>query len=423
MSYSLKDLEYFNDLIEEKAKDFGLDFYEQEFEIIDFNEMLGYEAYIGMPSKYPHWSFGKAYDKNKTLYSANFVGLPYEMVINTNPCLAYLMRENSLSLQILIIAHVYGHNDFFKNNRLFKEGTKSKDALENFKLNGDIIRRYINDPLIGYEKVERILDAAHGIRFQIPRVIDINKIYKSNEIEEKSEDLVGFIIKYSKLEEWEKNILRIVKRETEYFIPQIETKIMNEGWASYWHYNILKTLNFEPNIHIEFLKKHNDVVAPLIGGLNPYYIGFKIFQDIEKRYGKEKLFEVRALERDSSFLRKYLTEDLCVELKLYQYVKKSFDYVVEEVSDKEGYKNIRNTLATTCGLYSMPIIRVLKVEKNGSLILEHLFDGRELDLDYAKETLKYINILWGKPIKLRTKNKDEKEVEIICDLNNQITVI
>lgn len=423
MSYDLKELEYFNNLIETTAKEFGLDFYEQEFEIIDFNEMLGYEAYIGMPSKYPHWSFGKSYDRNKTLYSANFVGLPYEMVINTNPCLAYLMRENSLPLQILIMAHVYGHNDFFKNNRLFREGTKAKNILENFKLNADIIRGYINDPLIGYERVERILDAAHGIRFQIPRVIDINKKYKYNILENNKEDLVGFIINFSELEEWEKNVLRIVKRETEYFIPQIETKIMNEGWASYWHYNILKTLNLKPNLYIEFLKKHNDVVAPQIGGLNPYYIGFKIFQDIEKRYGREKLFEVRALERDSSFLRKYLTEDLCRELNLYQYVKRSFDYVIEEVSDKEGYKKIRDTLASTCGLYSMPVIRVVELEKDSSLTLEHLFDGRELELEHAKETLKYIRRLWGKPIKLRTKNKDGKEIEIICDSNSEITVM
>lgn len=423
MSYDLKDLEYYNDLIERKARDFGLDFYEQEFEIIDFNEMLGYEAYIGMPSKYPHWSFGKAYDRNKTLYSANFVGLPYEMVINTNPCLAYLMRENSLPLQILIIAHVYGHNDFFKNNRLFREGTKAEKALENFKLNGDIIRSYINDPLIGYERVERILDAAHGIRFQIPRVIGMNKKYQENILENNIEDLVGFIIKFSELEEWEKNILRIVKRETEYFIPQIETKIMNEGWASYWHYNILKNLNLEPNMYIEFLKRHNDVVAPLINGINPYFIGFKIFQDIEKRYGREKVFEVRALERDSSFLRKYLTEDLCKELNLYQYVKRSFDYVIEEVSDKEGYTKIRDTLANTCGLYSMPVIRVAELEKDNYLVLEHLFDGRELDLEYAKETLKYIRVLWGKPLKLRTKNKDGKEIKIICDSNSEVTVM
>ena len=115
--------------------------------------MIGYEAYVGMPSRYPHWSYGKAYEKNKTLYSFNLTGLPYEMVINSDPCLAYLMRENTLLLQILTMAHVYGHNDFFKNNRLFKEGTKAYYTLEMFKLDADIIRDYINDPSIGYKRL------------------------------------------------------------------------------------------------------------------------------------------------------------------------------------------------------------------------------------------------------------------------------
>ena len=126
MEYSISDLEAWNEIIEKKVKEFNLDVYEQEFEIISFNEMLGYEAYVGMPTRYPHWSFGKAYEKNKLLYSYNLTGLPYEMVINSNPCLAYLMKDNTLLLQILTMAHVYGHNDFFKNNRLFREGTRAK---------------------------------------------------------------------------------------------------------------------------------------------------------------------------------------------------------------------------------------------------------------------------------------------------------
>ena len=240
MDYNLKDLEMWNEKIEEKAYELGLDFYPQEFEIVGFDEMLGYEAYVGMPSRYPHWSFGKSYEKNRTLYSFNLTGLPYEMVINSDPCLAYLMRENTLLLQILTMAHVYGHNDFFKNNRLFKEGTKASYSLELFKLDADTIRGYINTPGIGYEKVERIIDAAHAIKFNIGRVVgrkektdseirdDILEEYRrrvenrglldSNEkIElpdldkiplEPYDDVVQFIINYGQLEEWEKNILR-----------------------------------------------------------------------------------------------------------------------------------------------------------------------------------------------------------------------
>lgn len=448
MEYSLKDLEVWNETIEKKAIEVGLNFYPQEFEIIGFNEMLGYEAYVGMPSKYPHWSYGKAYDKNKTLYSLNMTGLPYEMVINSNPCLAYLMRENTLLLQILTMAHVYGHNDFFANNRLFIEGTKAKNSLEMFKLDAEIIRAYINNPNIGYERVEKILDAAHAIKFQIPRVVGVKELTQeeireniigdyNNEIENRSildenkevpmpdiskvplepcDDVMGFIIKYSGLEEWEKSILKIVKRETKYFMPQIETKIMNEGWASFWHYNILKELDLDEGLYFEFLKRHNDVVAPVIGGLNPYYIGFRIFEDIEKRYGREKIFEVRQLERDNSFLRKYLTRELCEELNLFQFAKRSFEFVIDEVSDEEGWKTIRDNLASNCGVGSIPYIRVVELNKKDySLTLEHSFDGRELEISYAKETLKYIYDLWKHRVVLRTKTKDGKEIEIICD--------
>ncbi|MGN1028966.1 MAG: SpoVR family protein, partial [Bacilli bacterium] len=199
MEYNLKTLEEWNEIIESRARELGLNFYPQEFEIIGFNEMLGYEAYLGMPSKYPHWSYGKAYDKNKTLYSLNMTGLPYEMVINSDPCLGYLMKENTLLLQILTMAHVYGHNDFFANNRLFIEGTKAKNVLEMFKLDAEIIRGYINDPSIGYEKVEKILDAAHAIRYQIPRTIGIKELSE--------EELKDSIISYYNSKKENKGIL------------------------------------------------------------------------------------------------------------------------------------------------------------------------------------------------------------------------
>ncbi|NFI93188.1 SpoVR family protein [Clostridium botulinum] len=455
MSYTLREIEEWNDKIEKKVIEYGLDFYNQEFEFIDFNEMLGYESYVGMPSKYPHWSYGKAYEKNKMLYSLNLTGLPYEMVINSDPCLAYLMKENTLLLQILTMAHVYGHNDFFKNNRLFKEGTNAKYAIEMFKLDADIIRKYINNPSIGYEKVERILDAAHAIRYQIGRVIGVKKLsheeikqsmikdYESKldnrgilnqdeKIEfpdldkipiEPEDDVVDFIIKYGDLQEWERTVLKIVKRETEYFLPQMETKIMNEGWASYTHYNILKELNLPDGLHFEFLKRHNDVIAPIVGGLNPYYVGFKIFEDLDKKYGKEKIFEVREIERDSSFLRRYLTRELCEELNLFEYNKRTFDIVVEEVSDEEGWKAIRDNLSYTCGIGGIPYIRVIDLNtKDYTLTLEHVFDGRELELNYAKETLKYIQELWGKKVRLITKDSDKKDVVITCNMDKEITI-
>ena len=455
MDYTLANLEEWNVKIEKKAIELGLDFYPQEFDIIGFNEMIAYESYIGMPSKYPHWSYGKAYEKNKMLYSLNMTGLPYEMVINSNPSLAYLMNENTLLLQILTMAHVYGHNDFFKNNRMFREGTKAQYTVEMFKLDAEIIRSYINNPNIGYEKVEKIIDAAHALRYQVPRTVGVKKI-SDNEIRkrlveeynskvekrdpiwdteeiplpdlnkipiEPCDDIFEFIIQYGSLEEWEKSVLKIVKRETEYFIPQIETKIINEGWASYWHYTILKELELPEGLHFEFLKRHNDVVAPILGGLNPYYIGFNMFQDIEKRYGREKIFEVRYLERDNSFIRKYLTRELCEELNLFQYGKKNFEFVVQEVSDDDGWKKIRDTIASTCGTGSIPYIRIIDLDKqDGTLVLEHVFDGRELELIYAKETIKYIYDLWGRKVVLKTKTKDNKPIEITCDNDRRVIV-
>ena len=454
MGYTIDELEKWNEIIEQKATELGLNYYPQEFEIIGFKEMLGYEAYVGMPSKYPHWSYGKSYEKNKTLYSYNLTGLPYEMVINSNPCLAYLMRENTLLLQILTMAHVYGHNDFFKNNRLFVQGTKAKYTLEMFKLDAKIIRDYINTPGIGYKQVERIIDAAHAIRYNISKSPEkkertqeevradlINEynskkqnrsILDNEEIEEPNldkiplepcDDVVGFIIEYSNLQEWEKDILKIVKRETEYFMPQIETKTINEGWASYCHYKILKELNLPQNLHLEFLKRHNDVVAPVSYGINPYYLGFKIFEDLDKKYGMDKILEVRALERDSSFIRRYLTKELCEELNLFKYGKKNFDIVVEEVSDDEGYKIIRDNLSSNSGIGSIPYIRVIEIDRNDhSLMLEHVYDGRELDSQYAKETLKYIQSLWGHTVKLITKANDKSSYCIICDTSKKVTL-
>lgn len=456
MDYTVEDLKIWNEKIEKKVEEYGLDFYPQEFEMIGFNDMIGYESYVGMPSRYPHWSFGKSYEKNKMLYSLNLTGLPYEMVINSDPCLAYLMKDNTVLLQILTMAHVYGHNDFFKNNRLFKQGTKAKYTLEMFNLNSKIIREYIDDPSIGYEKVERILDAAHAIKYQVGRTIGVKEL-SDNEIKESIikdyeskkenrsfldsyeeiklpnldkiplepvDDIIGFIIEYGSLKEWEKTILSIVKREAEYFLPQIETKIMNEGWASYTHYNILKQLDLPQELYLEFIKRHNDVIAPAIGGLNPYYIGFKMFEDIEKKYGKEKIFEVRAIERDSSFLRRYLTQELCEELNLFEYNQRTFDTIIEEISDEDGWKTIRDTLSYTCGMGGIPYVRIIDLNKNDrTLTLENVYDGRTLDLSYAKATLQYIQELWGYDVKLITKGSDKQSVVMLCNSEKQINIL
>lgn len=454
MEYTIRQLEHWNEKIEEIVRQEGLNCYPQEFELCSYEDMLCYEAYVGMPTHYPHWSYGKAYEKQKSLYKYDITGLPYEMVINANPCIAYLMKDNTLLLQILTIAHVYGHNDFFKNNRLFAQGTNAETTVEMFKNHADRIRSYIQDPSIGYIRVERILDAAHALRFQTTRVIGEKRISdeekkqrllenyyektkRTSVLDEKTdisfpnlhkipleptEDIMGFVMEHGKLEDWEKDIIHIVMEETTYFIPQIETKIMNEGWASYWHYRILNKLKLPQNLHMEFLSRHNQVIKPFMGSMNPYFVGFKMFEDIEKRFGREKIFEVRQLERDESFIRRYLTEELCQELHLFQYGKKGSDYIVEEVADEEGWKKIRNTIVSNTGMATVPTIRVEEVsQKDHTLLLIHEYDGRELDLSYAYETLKYLSTLWGGKVLLRTVIDNVRKL-IMCDENKRVSM-
>ncbi|MGL4344452.1 MAG: SpoVR family protein, partial [Cellulosilyticaceae bacterium] len=404
MNYTLKELLTYNERIEAIAKEIGLDYYEQEFEIISFDDMLCYEAYVGMPSHYPHWSFGKNYERTKTLYQYNLTGLPYEMVINSDPCIAYLMKDNTLLLQVLTIAHVYGHNDFFKNNRMFKEYTHAKYTVEMFKNHALRIRNYIQDPSIGYEEVEKILDAAHAIKYHCGAFNQL-KTYPEEKVTYPYENLLEFLCLYGQLEEWQKDVLTIVMEENRYFLPQIETKIMNEGWASFWHYTILNKLGLEPGMQFEFLKVHNGVISPTKGSLNPYYIGFKIWEDLyNKHQGDFKvLSQIREVERDASFIRNYLTYDICREMNLFEFEDEERYYVISEVSNEKGWRHIRNTLANSVGLGSIPVINVEEVNRSENmLILSHSYDERELNLTYAAETLKHIQTLWGGKVQLQT---------------------
>ena len=273
--FTLDDLEHWNERIIELVHRFGLDPYDQEFEICDHEDMLSYMVYSGMPSHYPHWSYGKGFEKLKTLYDYGVSGLPYEMVINSNPSIAYLMRDNTLALQVLTIAHVYGHNDFFKNNFTFRS-TRAEYTIENFKSHANRVRHYVEDPSIGLERVEAVVDAAHALSLQCRRNLAVKKPTAAEERQRKIEeakapddpfhavhrrretaepdlqkvplypdqDLLLFIRDHNPLlAEWEKDLLTIVHEEAQYFIPQIETKIMNEGWASFWHKRILETLD------------------------------------------------------------------------------------------------------------------------------------------------------------------------------------
>jgi len=452
-NYEISDLAQWDTRIQAKAAEFGLDWFPQEFEICDHNGMLGYMAYSGMPSHYPHWSYGKSYEKLKTLYDYGVNGLPYEMVINSNPAIAYLMRDNTLLLQVLTIAHVYGHNDFFKNNFTFKS-TRAELTIETFKAHALRVRRYMEDPSIGVERIERILDAAHALSWQCRRNLAIKKLNRGEQVErvianaqprqdpfhrlhsrpdfhepdtnkvplEPDDDVLLFIRDHNPfLAEWEKDLLTIVDEETKYFLPMMETKIMNEGWASYWHKKILESLELEQGMHIEFIVRHNQVLRPIPGQINPYHLGFKIWEDIYRRHteptddeikkygqpaknGTDKIFEVREVERDSSFLRRYLTEELMREMDLFQFEPRGDDLVVDKVSDEEGWKEIKETLIKNVGAGSIPVIKVEDADfgHNRTLYLKHHHDSRDLQLEYAEKTIAFIYRLWGRECVLET---------------------
>jgi len=451
--YEIEDLEAWDTRIRDRVRELGLSCYPQEFEICNHSQMLGYMAYSGMPSHYPHWSFGKAYEKQKTLYDYGVSGLPYEMVINSDPALAYLMRDNSLLLQVLTIAHVYGHNDFFKNNFTFKS-TRAEFTISTFKAHGNRIRGYVEDPSIGLEKVETLLDAAHALSLQCRRNMAVRKrtpeeerrellaaarppadpfqsIHRRQEYVEPDlrkvplvpdEDLLLFIRDHNPfLAEWEKDALTIVHEEAQYFIPQIETKIMNEGWATYWHKRILDSLDLPQEMQLEFIVRHNQVVRPFPRGLNPYHLGLRVWEDIRRRYdeptreenealgsshptGTEKLFEVREADRDMSFLRRHLTEKLLRELNLFEYETKGEDLVISKVSDQDGWRDIKETLLRNVGMGNVPVIKVEDADfgQSRALYLVHAHDGRDLQLEYAERTLSYVHRLWQREVALET---------------------
>jgi len=460
-NYEIQELVEWDNRIREKAEGFGLSWFPQEFEICDHVGMLGYMAYSGMPSHYPHWSYGKSYEKLKTLYDYGVSGLPYEMVINSNPAIAYLMRDNTLLLQILTIAHVYGHNYFFKNNFTFKS-TRAELTIERFKAHAMRVRRYMEDPSIGIEKVERILDAGHALAFQCRRNLAIRKVGREEQLErameaaqprqdpfsrlharqeyhtpetnkvplEPDEDLLLFIRDHNPfLQDWEQDLLTIVDEETKYFMPMMETKIMNEGWASYWHKKIVESLDLEQGLHLEFIVRHNQVLRPSPGQINPYHLGFKIWEDIYRRHteptpeeierdgqpvknGTDKIFEAREVERDSSFLRRYLTEDLMRELDMFQYEARGDELVIDKVSDEEGWKTVKETLIKNVGTGSIPVIKVEDADfgHNRTLYLTHQHDGRDLQLEYAEKTISYVYRLWGRETVLETSLQGKRSL-------------
>ncbi len=424
--WNLKDLTLWDDKICEIAASHGLDWYPITYETCDYFEMLGNMSYHGMPTHYGHWSYGKSFEVQRQQYQAGMTGLPYELIINSNPCISYLMKENPLHLQVLIMAHCVGHSDFFKNNRSFAH-TRADTVVPRMRNAKKRIQSYIEDPSIGIEAVEAVIDAAHSLSYQVPRhpveLNDLAEIRKEwqefnresvlsgkmseasyNRVPQEPEyDILGFIGQYArKMEDWERDIIEIIRDEAYYFMPQIRTKTMNEGWACFWHYKILHELELPQKYHIPFLKSHNQVVRPHIGSINPYHLGFHLFNKIEERHGLEECFLARDVHHDESFIRQYLTQEDCEELNLFSFNDNPDTIEITEVSDEEGWKHVKEILMNQIGGNSIPRIYVENIDDD-VLILHHEHDGkRDLEISHATKVVSHTMELWKNEVKLIT---------------------
>lgn len=449
-----KALEYAIDEITEIASGFGLDFYPMRYEICPADIIYTFGAY-GMPTRFSHWSFGKQFHKMKLHYDLGLSKI-YELVINSDPCYAFLLDSNSLIQNKLIVAHVLAHCDFFKNNVRF-QNTK-RDMVESMSATAERIRQYEIEH--GKHEVEKFLDAVLAIEEHIDPSLMRPKLawtLDDSEYEEEVEqstpyddlwnldkrdekktqpkkkkkpfppqpekDILLFIESYSReLSDWQRDILTMMREEMLYFWPQLETKIMNEGWASYWHQRILRELDLTSGEALEFAKLNAGVVQPSRTGINPYYLGLKIFEDIEERYnhpteemkergvkensGREKMFEVREIESDISFLRNYLTKDLVLREDMYLFQKQGRDY---KIVDKD-WKEVRDQLVNMRVNGGFPYLTVTNGDylKNGELYIKHWYEGIELDIKYLEKVLPYMYQLWGRGVHLETMIEERK---------------
>lgn len=451
-----KALNYAIGEITEVAKGFGLDFYPMRYEICPADIIYTFGAY-GMPTRFSHWSFGKQFHKMKLQYDLGLSKI-YELVINSDPCYAFLLDTNALIQNKLIVAHVLAHCDFFKNNARFSN-TK-REMVESMAATAERIKQYEIE--YGRQAVETFLDAVLSIQEHIdPSLVRPKLSWSKDDIdfdEEKEEvksatpyddlwdldkkkehkqspkkvkrkfppspekDILLFIEEYSReLEDWQRDILTMMREEMLYFWPQLETKIMNEGWASYWHQRIIRELDLTSDESIEFAKLNSGVVQPSKTSINPYYLGLKIFEDIEERYnnptenmkmfgakpdsGREKMFEVREVESDISFIRNYLTKDLIMREDMYLFQKKGRDY---KIVDKE-WESVRDQLVSMRVNGGFPYITVNDGDylKNNELYLKHWFEDIELDLKYLEKVLPYVHQLWGRPVHMESVLEDK----------------
>jgi len=465
--------------IEQHARAYGLDFFEVIFEVVDYREMNQIAAYMGFPVRYPHWRWGMEYERLTKSYSYGLHRI-YELVINNDPCYAYLLASNSLTDQRLVMAHVYAHCDFFKNNIWFsKTNRKMVDQMANHAVR---IRSYMDR--YGVDRVEAFIDTCLSLEDQIdihspfiqrrrkqeenedrpkrarpklpskpymdpfinPKVEDEDTQQTAVDEDapattpakippEPEKDLLLFLLEYAPLAPWQRDVLRIIREEAYYFAPQAQTKIMNEGWASYWHSTIMTQKGLRDAEVIDYADHHAGTVAMHPGRINPYKLGLELFRDIEYRWntgrfgaeyeqcddwqrkknwdtgaglGRQKIFEVRRIYNDVTFIDEFLTPEFCERHRLfaYRYDEDREQYVIES----REFKKIKERLLFSLTNLGRPYIYVVdgNYENRGELYLVHRYAGVDLDLPYARATLQNVYKLWTRPVHLETVLDDRK---------------
>ena len=464
-----------------KAREYGLDFFETIFEMVDYEEMSMLAAYGGFPQRYPHWRFGAQFDELMKGYSYGLQKI-YEMVINTDPCYAYLLTANEMTDQKLVIAHVYGHCDFFKNNAWFsKTNRRMLDQMANHAAR---VNRYIDR--YGYETVEEFIDACLSIEDLIdphslfikrkdqkptrkekkdkedkredssqgrfpsskyymndfinpPDVLEAEARERVKQAEEKEKsrsfpdqperDVLLFLLETAPLKDWQHDVLSIIRDEAYYFAPQGQTKIMNEGWASYWHTTIMTQHALTDAELVCYADHHSGTVATSPNRLNPYKLGLELFRDIEERWdkgqfgseydacddvrekerwdrklgkGREKIFEVRRIHNDLTFIDTFLTPEFCAKHKMFSFAYNDATNYYEIASREFG--KIKQQLLHSLTNYGRPFIYVVdgNYKNRGELFLEHQYQGVELKMDYARDTLQNLEKLWSRPVHIAT---------------------
>jgi len=441
--------------LEEMADEMGIDYYKMQYELVPIEIMLEVMSY-GLPTRARHWKYGQSYEYQK-MSGEMGMSKVYELVLNNDPSYAFLLDTNSDIINVMVSAHVLGHSHFFKNNFLFKK-TDNKmvyKAAERARRIDDYIDKY------GLKQVEEIMNIGFSmeknidwhkginrkkysgqslviknkkkISTEFEDLIKVNKSFADFEIvnfpPSKEYDLLWFIINYSDIEDWKKDVLEIIRQESFYFYPQYMTKIMNEGFAVYTHVELMQRLDLSPHDFIEYSKLHERVVQPGTNkfNINPYYLGFKIFLDIEERWDKlyekgesditgfQKILQVVEEEDDISFVRNYLTKELCEEIQLFVYSRDNYngDDILE--IESRDLDDIKEYVVQDLYNYRAPIISVSNVSPFGVELEHESTNVGTLDLKHTKQVMTYLYKIWNTNIDLKTVDEDGIVYHITLD--------